>query len=72
MEFLKFGKCLDDIRVFGKTLSHLAELLLGFQVLLEIKVPEFMVDLNLVVEFLYKELVRGIDIAEILDRNLSY
>ena len=72
MEFLELLESVHDILIFGKSLRHLAELLLGFEVLLEVKVAQIPVYLDFIIEFLYIELIGVIQIPETLYRNRPY
>ena len=69
MEFLEFLECIHYILVLRKSLGFLTELFLSLQVLLEVKVSQVPVDLHLIIELLYIELIGVIQIPEILSRN---
>ena len=69
MELLEFTEGLDDILVLSQLFSSLAELLLCFKVLLEVKVAKVAVDLDHVVELLHIELIGVVKIPELGCRN---
>ena len=71
MEFLEFLEGIHHILALGEGLSLLAVGGLGFQVLLEVQVAEFPVDLDQVVEFLHIHLVRVVHVPVVLLRDRS-
>ena len=71
MKLLKLPEGLNYIWIFCKCLCFLAESLLHFQILFKIKVTQFAVNLDHIIELLYIELICFIDISEILRRYRS-
>ena len=64
MKLLQLVESVNDVLVLRELLGGFAELLLRLQILLEVEVAEFAVDLHLVVETLYVELIGAVDVPE--------
>ena len=65
MKLLELLESIYHILACCKFLSLLAEFLLSLEVLLEVEITHVAVDLDLVVEFLYIELVGVVEISEL-------
>ena len=72
MQFLEFLEGFHYVLVLGQGLCHFAEHRLGFQILLEIKVTQFAVDVYKVVELGHIQLISIVDVAEALLGNRAY
>ena len=72
MEFLQLTEGLYHVAALCKRLGLLAKCGLGLEVLLEIEVTEFAVDIHHIIELLHIELVGLVEIPEVLHRYGSY